>query len=75
MQAEELGTPITRTLEAQAVELRQRRINRAREKASQASPNISLITVFLIVPAVLCLFLSMMAMAIIFGENINLLTN
>lgn len=72
LQAEELGTPIARTLELQASELRQRRINRAREKAAQASPNISLITVFLIVPAVLCLFLSMMAFAIFFGENIGI---
>ena len=74
LQAEELGTSITKTLEDQAEELRQRRINRAKERAARASPNISLITVFVIVPSVLCLFMSMMVLVIVVGRDIGSLT-
>ncbi|MDJ0754750.1 MAG: type II secretion system F family protein [Ardenticatenaceae bacterium] len=71
LQADELGTPIAKTLEVQAEELRTIRINRARERAAKASPNISLVTVFLVVPSVLCLFLSMMVMSIISGGQLT----
>jgi tight adherence protein C len=74
LQAEELGTSITKTLENQAAELRQRRINRAKERAARASPNISLITVFIIVPSVLCLFMSMMVLVIVIGRDIGSLS-
>lgn len=74
LQAEELGTPISKTLEDQAAELRKRRINRARERAARASPNISLITVFLIVPSVLCLFMTMMVLVIVVGQNLGTIT-
>jgi tight adherence protein C len=74
LQAEELGTPVAKTLEIQAAELRTRRINRAKERAARASPNISLITVFVIVPAVLCLFISMMVLAIVVGQDLGSFT-
>ena len=73
LQGDELGTPITETLELQAAELRKRRVIRAREKAAKAGPNISLVTVFLIVPAVLIFFISMMVLAILFSEDFGLL--
>lgn len=71
LQAEELGTPVSRILETEAQELRARRINRAKERAARASPNISLITIFVIVPSVLCLFIAMMVLAILVGQDLG----
>jgi len=63
MQGQELGVPVARTLEIQAAEMRERRIQRAKEMGAKASPKIALVTTMLIAPAVMCLFLSV----IIFG--------
>lgn len=60
IQAHELGVPIAKTLEEQAGDMRIRRLQKAREEGSKASPKISLITTILVAPAVMCLFMAIM---------------
>ena len=72
LQAEELGTPIARTLQVQAEELRIRRVNRAKELASKASPKISLVTVFLIAPSALLLFMTALMLSVFAGDTFQL---
>lgn len=73
LHAEELGTPLSRTLLIQAEELRVHRLNRAKERASQASPKISLVTVFIIAPSVILLFLTALGLSVFMGEGFSLL--
>lgn len=61
LQAHELGAPISKTLQDQAEEMREQRIQRAKEAGAQASPKISLVTTALIAPAVMCMFVAILA--------------
>lgn len=69
LQAEELGTPLAGALGDQAQDLRIRRVNRAKEEAAKASPRISLITVFIIAPSTLILFITALVLSIFFGDG------
>jgi len=64
VQGHELGVPVAETLRAQAELARDDRIQRARELAGQATPKITLVTTLLVVPAVLCLVLAIVAQAV-----------
>lgn len=57
LQAEELGSPLSRALEGQAEALRILRRQSARERAAKAAPKIQLVVALLMVPAVLMLVL------------------
>jgi tight adherence protein C len=54
-QAIELGVPVATTLVSQAASIRLLRVQRAKEKAAQASPKITMLTTFLVTPGVLVL--------------------
>lgn len=60
LQAEELGTPLSRTLAAQAAALRAGRRQWARDRAAAAAPKIQLVVALVMVPAVLLLVLGVM---------------
>lgn len=60
LQAEELGAPLSRTLEGQAESLRVARRQAARERAARAAPKIQLVVALLMVPAVLILVLGVL---------------
>jgi tight adherence protein C len=64
IQAYELGTPISRTLQEQAEDMRVRRIQRAKEEGAKAGPKITLVTTLLIAPAVMCLFIAIVALKV-----------
>lgn len=72
LQADELGTPIAKVLQDQAEDLRVRRVQRAKERAGKASPQISLVTVFIIAPSALLLFMAALVLSIFFGQSFNL---
>lgn len=74
LQAEELGTPVAKTLTHQAEEIRIRRIQRAKELAGRASPQISLVTIFLVAPSALCLLLSALVLTLLQGGGLVPLT-
>jgi tight adherence protein C len=58
LQAQLLGAPLSKTLQDQAEQMRERRLQRAKEAGAKASPKISLVTTILIAPSVMCLFIS-----------------
>ncbi|MBP3040290.1 type II secretion system F family protein [Bacillaceae bacterium Marseille-Q3522] len=51
IQGERLGVPISRTFKQQAVEMRKIKKEKVKEKAAKASPKITLVTTFLVMPA------------------------
>lgn len=68
LQAEELGAPLSETLEGIARDMRTERGQRARKQASRAAPKISLIVTVIMVPGALILVFA----AMIFGTDFNL---
>lgn len=58
----ELGVPLAQAMAAQAADLRSTRLARAREQAGQAGPKITLVTTFLITPAVLLFLLGLLGL-------------
>jgi tight adherence protein C len=74
LQAEDLGTPIAATLERQAEDMRTARHQRAREQGARASNNISLVTVFLIMPSILFLIFGGIALAVLTSGALEQIT-
>lgn len=60
LQAEELGSPLSRALQGQAEALRELRRQDARERAARAAPKIQLVVATLMVPAVLLLVIGVL---------------
>ncbi|MEW6232075.1 MAG: type II secretion system F family protein [Chloroflexota bacterium] len=68
--AEDLGVPIAATLEMQSEDMRVSRMQRAEQKAAKASPNISLITIFITLPSAVCLMVALMVLNAIYNPTI-----
>lgn len=62
LQAEELGTPLSRALAGQADALRASRRQRARDRAARAAPRIQLVVALVMVPGAMLLILGIMLM-------------
>lgn len=60
-QGYELGVPIATTLMNQAEAARQQRLQRTKEEGAKVAPKIALITTFILAPAIMCLFITVMA--------------
>jgi len=55
IQGEQLGVPISNTFRQQSDEMRKLKKEKVKEKASKASPKVTLITTFLVMPSALIL--------------------
>nr|WP_295975102.1 type II secretion system F family protein [uncultured Bacillus sp.] len=71
IQGERLGVPISRTFKHQAEEMRKIKKERIKEQAAKASPKVTLITTFIVMPSALILIGGLMAINI-FNDNRNL---
>ncbi|MBM4763245.1 type II secretion system F family protein [Bacillus sp. B15-48] len=71
VQGEKLGVPISRTFKHQAVEMRKIKKEKIKEAAAKASPKVTLITTFIVMPSALILIGGLMIMNM-FSENRNL---
>lgn len=60
LQGQNLGVPVSQTLEEQSEVMRERRIRRAKEMGEKIAPKISLITIFFVTPSIFIMFLSIM---------------
>ncbi|RNA66840.1 type II secretion system F family protein [Alteribacter keqinensis] len=69
VQGEELGVPISQTFNVQASDLRHTRGFKAKEKAAKASPQITLVTTFLVAPSVLLLVVGLMVLNLIYNPG------
>ncbi|MFN8487657.1 MAG: type II secretion system F family protein [Caldilineaceae bacterium] len=69
LQGQSLGAPVAETLEAQAENMRERRLQRAKEAGAKVAPRISLVMVVCIVPSIFLMFLAMMIYSIYTGSG------
>ncbi|MGM0831154.1 MAG: type II secretion system F family protein [Bacillota bacterium] len=72
IQGERLGVPISKTFKLQAEEMRKIKKEMIKEKAAKASPKVTLITTFLVLPSALILIGGLMIINM-FSENRNIL--
>jgi tight adherence protein C len=72
IQGERLGVPISQTFKLQAEEMRKIKKEMIKEKAAKASPKVTLITTFLVLPSALILIGGLMIINM-FSENQNIL--
>lgn len=70
----QLGVPIATTFKLQANDMRVIRKEQIKEEAAKASPKITLITTFIVMPTAIFLIGGLMIMNMFMGEN-NVLTN
>lgn len=71
IQGERLGVPISRTFKNQAEEMRKIKKEKIKEQAAKASPKVTLITTFLVMPSALILIGGLMVINL-FSGNSNL---
>ncbi|WP_404453915.1 type II secretion system F family protein [Virgibacillus necropolis] len=68
-QGGDLGVPVSTTFRVQADDLRSMRGFIAKEKAAKASPQITLVTTFLVVPSVFFLIIGLLILNIIYNPS------
>lgn len=73
IQGEKLGVPISRTFKQQAEEMRKIKKEKIKEQAAKASPKVTLITTFIVMPSALVLIGGLMVINL-FKDNSNLFT-
>ncbi len=71
IQGERLGVPISKTFKLQAEEMRKLKKEKIKEKAAKASPKVTLITTFIVMPSALILIGGLMIINM-FSQNRNL---
>lgn len=71
IQGEKLGVPISKTFKLQAEEMRKIKKEIIKEKAAKASPKVTMITTFLVLPSALILIGGLMIINM-FSENRNI---
>lgn len=72
IQGEKLGVPISTTFKIQAEEMRKIKKEKVKELAAKASPKVTLITTFIVMPTAMILIGGLMVMNMFTGDN-NLL--
>lgn len=60
LQGQSLGVPVNDTLELQADAMRERRLQRAKERGAEVAPRITLVMIALIVPSIFIMFIAIM---------------
>lgn len=60
LQGQDLGVPVAETLQSQAEAMRNTRLQQAKEAGTKAATNITLISAIIVVPSVLCMFLTLL---------------
>lgn len=70
IQGSKLGVPIATTFKSLSEDIREARVGRIREKAAKASPKVTLISTFIIVPGVLLCILGMLVLNILFNPEV-----
>lgn len=69
LQGEKLGVPISSTFKNQAEEMRKIKKEKVKEKAAKASPKVTLITTFIVMPTAMILIGGLMIMNLFMGDN------
>ena len=69
IQGSDLGVPVAKTFSIQAEDLRSSRATAAKEKAAKASPKITLVTTFLIAPAVFILIVGLLVLNLVYNPD------
>jgi tight adherence protein C len=69
IQGAQLGVPIATTFAIQARDMRALRAHRAKELAAKASPKITLVTTFLVTPAVFLFIIGLLVLNLIFNPG------
>lgn len=69
IQGERLGVPIATTFKIQAEELRKMKKEKVKELAAKASPKVTLITTFIVMPTAMILIGGLMIMNMFTGDN------
>ncbi len=69
MQGADLGVPVSTTFRVQAEDLRSMRGFRAKEKAAKASPQVTLVTTFLVAPAVFFLIIGLLFLNMLYNPE------
>lgn len=69
IQGADLGVPVSTTFRVQAEDLRSMRGFRAKEKAAKASPQVTLVTTFLVAPAVFFLIIGLLFLNMLYNPE------
>jgi tight adherence protein C len=69
IQGERLGVPVSSTFKAQAEDMRKLRREKIKEQAAKASPKITLITTFVVMPSAMLLIGGLMILHMFTGDN------
>ncbi len=69
IQGSTLGVPVSKTFKIQADDLRATRSFKAKEKAAKASPQITLVTTFFVLPGVFILIIGLLALNVIYNPG------
>lgn len=69
IQGSTLGVPVSKTFAIQADDLRATRSFKAKEKAAKASPQITLVTTFFVLPGVFILIIGLLALNVIYNPG------
>ncbi|WP_280771170.1 type II secretion system F family protein [Salipaludibacillus daqingensis] len=69
IQGSQLGVPVSTTFKLQAEEMRKLKKEKIKEKAAKASPKITLVTTFILMPTAMFLIGGLMIMNMFMGEN------
>lgn len=69
IQATKLGVPMATTFKNQADDIRKITLEQVKEKASKASPKVTLITSMIIAPLIMLLIIGLLILNMIYGEN------
>ncbi len=69
VQGVDLGVPVSTTFRVQAEDLRAMRGYRAKEKAAKASPQVTLVTTFLVAPAVFLLIIGLLFLNMLYNPQ------
>lgn len=64
LQGQSLGVPVNDTLALQAEAMRERRLQRAKERGAEISPRITLVMVAFIVPSIFIMFIAILAFSL-----------
>lgn len=69
VQGERLGVPVATTFKIQAEEMRKMRKEKVKEQAAKASPKITLITTFIVMPSAMLLIAGLMIINLFTGDS------
>ncbi|QQK81403.1 type II secretion system F family protein [Salicibibacter cibi] len=69
IQGAQLGVPVSKTFKIQSEEMRKIKKEQIKEQASKASPKVTLITTFVVLPTAMILIGGLMVLNLLFGDH------